>query len=44
MLTFRRFALALATALGLVAAVSGPASAGMVLNNHCLPPTLATDR
>ncbi len=33
----RRFLYSVPLALGLVAIASGPASAGMVLNNHCLP-------
>ena len=39
MKTLRRTALLLATALGLVAASTAPAAAGLVLNNHCEPTT-----
>ena len=42
--TLGRLAISFASALGLIAAVSGPASAGIGLVNHCLPPTLPTDR
>ena len=37
MKTLSRTVLLLATALGLVAASSAPAVAGLVLNNHCEP-------
>lgn len=42
--TARRTLILLATTVGLVAATSGPASAGMVLNNHCSPSPLSTTR
>jgi hypothetical protein len=37
MITVRRMITALAVATGLVAVTAGPASAGLVLNNHCPP-------
>ena len=39
MTTLRRIALLLATALGLVAASTAPAAAGLNLGNHCEPTT-----
>jgi hypothetical protein len=42
--TARRTLILLATTLGLVAATSVPASAGMLLNNHCSPSSIPTTR
>lgn len=41
MLTTRRLLVLLATTLGLAAVTAGPASAGLVLANHCAPRAVA---
>jgi hypothetical protein len=42
-ITLRRALTALAVATGLLAVTAGPASAGIVMSNHCPPPALPAD-
>ena len=43
MITPRRLLILILSTIGLVAAASGPASAGMVLTNHCQPMSIDTN-